>query len=306
MKCIICKNEHDKMSEEHIFPYAIGGSLSIWNVCKTCNDRLGEEVDILLTDNFLISMVRNTLGIKGNSGKVPNPFKEGVTEDNQKIRLLMDRDGHFVPQYIPLISEVEDNKIRIIIDASDKQKLPGIIRKCHERKGLSISDNAIEEILNDINIESARPEIKYDFTINTENYKKALLKILYEMGVYWLGERYTEDPIGKEICGLLFASMDQLKNSKIHGQMGLASEFDFPLVNVECFENMHIACLLPVDGKLCCVIRIFNVFYASVVISENPELYNDIGDGLFMCLDPIQRDLQEMGLVEAIIKYMGA
>ena len=46
-KCIICKKikEDGEFNKEHIIPESIGGSLTIENVCKECNSKLGEEID---------------------------------------------------------------------------------------------------------------------------------------------------------------------------------------------------------------------------------------------------------------------
>lgn len=59
-KCIICKKikEDGEFNKEHIIPESIGGSLTIENVCKECNSKLGEEIDSKIVNDFFI---------KGNS-----------------------------------------------------------------------------------------------------------------------------------------------------------------------------------------------------------------------------------------------
>ena len=55
-KCIFCLNKFDdsKKTEEHVFPEAIGGSFSIFNLCKPCNDKLGANADSHLINNLFI------------------------------------------------------------------------------------------------------------------------------------------------------------------------------------------------------------------------------------------------------------
>jgi hypothetical protein len=48
MKCIICTNEFEKLTNEHIFPESMGGSIITKNVCKSCHSKLGQEVDCIV------------------------------------------------------------------------------------------------------------------------------------------------------------------------------------------------------------------------------------------------------------------
>jgi hypothetical protein len=57
MRCFFCLEEREP-TEEHVFPHAIGGTLTIDRVCKPCNDFLGAKVDVLLTNHELILIKR--------------------------------------------------------------------------------------------------------------------------------------------------------------------------------------------------------------------------------------------------------
>lgn len=46
--CIICHQDNQELSDEHVIPEAIGGYYHIYNVCKDCNSKLGDHVDNLL------------------------------------------------------------------------------------------------------------------------------------------------------------------------------------------------------------------------------------------------------------------
>ena len=46
--CIICHQDNQELSDEHVIPEAIGGYYHIYNVCKDCNSKLGDHVDKLL------------------------------------------------------------------------------------------------------------------------------------------------------------------------------------------------------------------------------------------------------------------
>ena len=76
MKCIICRKEigQDILSDEHVIPDSIGGYYHIYNVCKECNSYLGSEIDSKLVNHYLALFMRYSEGIKGKTGKIPNPF----------------------------------------------------------------------------------------------------------------------------------------------------------------------------------------------------------------------------------------
>ena len=56
--CIICHRDNQELSDEHVIPEAIGGCYHIYNVCKDCNSRLGDHVDKLFLNHWLIKAAR--------------------------------------------------------------------------------------------------------------------------------------------------------------------------------------------------------------------------------------------------------
>lgn len=67
--CIICRKGNVIRSDEHIIPMSLGGYMHTWNVCKSCNSKLGQNVDPLLTNHYLIQWERYFHKLKGESGK---------------------------------------------------------------------------------------------------------------------------------------------------------------------------------------------------------------------------------------------
>lgn len=59
MKCIFCKEEisEDKRSREHIIPKFLGGKKVIHNICKDCNNKLGEDFESKLGNNELFNFI---------------------------------------------------------------------------------------------------------------------------------------------------------------------------------------------------------------------------------------------------------
>jgi hypothetical protein len=74
IRCIFCLEERIG-TDEHVFPFAIGGCLKTKRVCACCNAKLGSRIDAALIDHSLILLRRAELGIAGESGKVPDAFR---------------------------------------------------------------------------------------------------------------------------------------------------------------------------------------------------------------------------------------
>ena len=93
MDCIFCHKQcsPETLTNEHVFPEALGAQLTIDCVCKSCNDRLGSDVDKCLTENFLIRMLRMSLCIAGKGGDLRSPLHDG------DIKGHSDRKGTFHP-----------------------------------------------------------------------------------------------------------------------------------------------------------------------------------------------------------------
>ena len=62
-KCIICE-QIKEMSTEHVIPFSIGGNITLDNVCKDCNSKLGTKIDCQLTDDPFVLCLRNRYNIK--------------------------------------------------------------------------------------------------------------------------------------------------------------------------------------------------------------------------------------------------
>ncbi len=75
-----------------MFSLKLWGTFTIRSVCKTCNDRLGHNVDVTVTDHTLVAMKRMQYGIAGKTGKIPNPLASGTLAENpeQKVQLRPD------------------------------------------------------------------------------------------------------------------------------------------------------------------------------------------------------------------------
>ena len=80
-KCIFCLEEKP-LTIEHVFPESIGGRLTIPFVCNDCNSKLGTAVDGKFQKVLPIELSRQTYGITGKKGHLPDVFSgDWIVED---------------------------------------------------------------------------------------------------------------------------------------------------------------------------------------------------------------------------------
>lgn len=87
--CILCM-QRKQMTEEHIFPESIGGTVTFFKLCKQCNSYLGEKVDANLCNAWPIARARLHFGITGKQ-KTVRLHKRNVTlSSGDKVRMVPD------------------------------------------------------------------------------------------------------------------------------------------------------------------------------------------------------------------------
>ena len=92
-ECIICKKlkEDVEFNKEHIIPESLGGSLTIDNVCKICNNKLGNEIDSKIINDILIKGKIIENGIKNKNNKEKVLFEKLISNKNPHIKLTAKR-----------------------------------------------------------------------------------------------------------------------------------------------------------------------------------------------------------------------
>ncbi|MCK4357528.1 MAG: HNH endonuclease [Candidatus Cloacimonetes bacterium] len=278
--CIICKNlkDENEFNEEHIFPESIGNKeLKIYRVCKECNEKRLSKIDASLTNHKLIETRRLMYKIPGKKGIIPNPFENGVLESDpeQKVKLSFDNQNRVKIYNIPKISKPIQNKenkrIDITIDNKDKNNLQDIINKKLNRMGASELYREEEQII------EKHPNTIHNLTIDNKQYKKAIIKIAYELGFYFLGEKYLKDRVGEFLRLFLMDDLNEWSNCDL-GHIDFIDKEDnrlyITLVNLLKIKKYeHLAFIFIVDQKIHIIIRIFDLIDALIIISKEPDLY---------------------------------
>ena len=276
--CIICHEDNVEVSDEHVIPKSIGGYYHIYSVCKVCNSKFGELVDNHLTNHFIMQSQRHVNKLIGNSGKIPNPLiGDGVMENGTKVRLEENETGQIVPYMLPEIKTVDpDGKsFKIIVDKKDEKLINKITKKIKKRIGLkedvqykttqSIEYHTIEN-----------PVISKEVSFDLNNYKIGILKIAYEFAVDKIPSYYS-DPKARLYAQILHeAALDRLAEVDFLGDALLNASFQF-LEDYIDYSNTkrHILSLFNCDGKLYCMVKLFNNFICQIICMSDHE-YDEI------------------------------
>lgn len=309
MKCIFCckVKPGTGFSDEHVFPEAIGGRLILKNtVCTDCNSQYGHGSDSDLSNHVFSELNRLKYKIKGKSGKVPNPLNNGhvVGKEDHKVKYTMTNDGN--PASLFTVTKLEKERIgsglRFTghIDGSKATQLEEMVRLACKRNGVVTSEEEFKKLRNLPTISSDQ-EICIPLTFDLIKYKKGILKIIYELSYYWLGDKYLSDPAAQQIKEIL---KDQRNIDELEGVYDIRGKIDF-IKDQSIFPfwednpESHIAFLWQYDRVLMIYVRIFYAFEGFIHISNNPELYK-IEEGNFIEIDTKSNRMEESSFLQQL------
>ena len=320
-KCIICKktkNNHE-FNKEHIIPESIGGSLTIDNVCKSCNSKLGEEIDSKIINDFLIKgkIVGNKIKNKKNKEKVL--FEKLTSNKNPQIKLNAKRgkNGEFEKwESNTSLKSSEDKNMHTIYFDSDKDKktvLKEIEGLFEHKYGKTLTEEKKNEILYKINNEHGHPEIEFNYrsTINFKKLTREFIKIAYETAHYILGEKYFDDEIGQDLRESLFDENHELIEKYADRGMKLVSAPNFEKIfnqmNFLSDKNLiHLIQIWGINNKLYLIINLFNIYINCICITETVNSYNfnEIVYFILFYHENDEKSFDEMNDIDLAMKYI--
>jgi hypothetical protein len=279
MRCIICleTTAPDAFTEEHVFPEAVGGTLVINSVCKPCNDRLGHSVDVTLTDHHLVALKRMAFGLAGKSGKIPNPIERGSLEADptRKVRFDTTGDVYVLPSVTKVISDGGEGRLSVSVDARDADQLHTIVNKALSRAGAApVSAEVVRQGTSSVQ-RTDNPAIKIPFSLDASEYRRGLMKIVYELAWLWLGDGYLDDPVAKTLRTFMFDDtlpFDVSTRYAIQGSMPFGRTK--PLFPFWADEPDHlIGCAMAVGSSTGIYVSVLGVAEAVIQVTERADAY---------------------------------
>jgi hypothetical protein len=314
MRCFFCLQERDP-SDEHVFPEAIGGTVTTDRVCKLCNDFLGARVDVCLTDHPTILLKRAEFGMLTRARKVVDPlrqlFSQGTlaADPEKRIQLILDKTtGKLVPKimYHASRTPLEDGtqNVQITIDESDIGKLETIVQRERKRAGQEpLSEGEIAALITSAkqNMRTLeQPEVVYNVKLDTLNYQRAICKIIYELACMWFGDAYLDDDIAKQIRSFV---LDGIK-TQVPGVIEFRN--DTPTLCLWQSEpKAHIAMTARKNEDIAIAIRVFDAVSAVVIVKRNASQFTTLKDGRFLLIDLVGNGSRSGTLDEELHHIIG-
>ncbi len=319
MRCIFCMKDRPP-SDEHIFPLAIGGSLHTQRVCRECNSILGSTVDAPLSDHIFIVIRRAELGLKGNSNTIPDALKNLlgtgmstlVSDPTQRVQLTTNPNTGKLD--LKMIYHATETKLggevvqrQITLDARDVGQVGTIIQR--ERKRAGHQPLSLEELKAQVDLVVAagsrtieKPEVKHQIILDRVEFRKGLLKIAYELAFIWLGETYLDDPMAARLRDVILSRSDE-QTAKLRG--GITIGPDSPPVKFWFSEkDCHIAYSSKAEKEIAICVKIFDIFTAVVIVTEQMERYlqGELEERTiqFIRLDPVSETFKQTSLAREL------
>jgi hypothetical protein len=304
-RCIICVSEKrdDEFSDEHVFPEAIGGRIVVRTVCKPCNDRLGNTIDHCLTNHWLVQGQRMLLKLPGKTGQIPNPLERGVMKDDPTQKVLYKMDGNGMPKELYTVPSVQrtpkgdgTEEITIRIDKKDAAKLPDIVNKMRARAGQPpMTAEEIEAAQTASKIE--KPWMSMQIAIDVVEYKRAIVKIAYELACKWLGDAFVDDPMAAQFRACLLDDDDDwASKERVRNAINLIDDKpEYPFWHDG--TKSHLAFIMAVKHEIYVYVRIFELFEGKLLVTNCGDRYPGF-EGMFLSNNPGTGAVREVALVE--------
>ena len=215
MTCIICGTPFTEHSVEHIVPDAIGGNVHIKCVCRDCNNKLGDKVDCQLTEDPMILLARQQLGIRNLDRKTVDLFKAfKFQNENGETVVIKKGDGKQMPRFYdgtirPEVIVSKDDQGNAHVQLKKGSDFESVIVKAKrelKNQSLSIPDDELKrELFSDIKAEVGYTVIHTPLTINAQRMMPCICKIAYETSHMVLGDLYLKDPLAEQYRAMLFS-----------------------------------------------------------------------------------------------------
>ena len=321
MRCIFCLKEKVE-SDEHVFPFAIGGCLITKRVCASCNSKLGTSIDAPLINHTAILLRRAELGIAGKSGDVPDAFSHLfgdavlASDKSQRLKITVDPSTNKLDIYklywSPPLEHQNDGRIikRITVDVRDVGTIDKSIQRERKRLGLEpFPQEYIDKIMADAlkNITTTEnPEVISTIEQDTQHlFERGLVKIVYELAFFWFGEDYLDDPVAIHTRTYINNLMTLKAGAASVPMKGIiTSNILQPMELWSGNRNIHIAYAMVKENSAAICLKIFDLFYAVLLVSENANRYlaGHLSDEKlrFLVIDPITRTMMETTFMEEI------
>ena len=334
MKCIFCLQAFpdSEKSKEHIIPEALGSrKLVLWDTCHPCNNTLGGKVDCLLINSELVQLARLTLDIKGKAKAAPNVFKTGVIDPETGAPMTgsFNEKGQLVARAIPKHIHEDlgegNHASKVSINADDAENIKYVITQIQalikgnpamkdkavptvtEEHARALLETGEVEIVPGLKLTAGRRSvdtIQKTFTVDSENFKPAIVKIIYELAYHWLGPDYLDDPTAAQLRDIVNQSVaGPVDVDAVLEEGGAALGGQVPLEHWKDEKHFHHAFLLRSGNSMLLHLSIFGNYWGTIKVTKEADRYPHAQD-MFLSVDPRNSETREQPFLDEIARFI--
>jgi hypothetical protein len=189
-----------------------------------------------------------------------------------------------------------------MVDAKDIQKVPEMVNKIRIRAGMPpMNDDEILSQLRSQRIDN--PVMNIAASMDTLQYKRAILKIAYELAWMWLGEAYLDDPMAEAIRNCIGdEKLTEEPSTKHQIQGSISFSGETPILPFwQDIPSAHVGVAFPAPGVICAYIKIFNAIDGVVALTREPGRYSGF-ESRFVLVDSATGSIRQSTLLEEIAR----
>ncbi|MCO7214138.1 HNH endonuclease [Halomonas sp. OfavH-34-E] len=262
------------MTEEHVVPEFLGGSIKRKNTCKSCNSKMGNGFESVVEKSFIFQLFSYRYGVVKKSGASKNPLAGDYDVDGRKIEF--GEDGEVKVKFTGFEEVENEDGVTVysaILDESDIDMAKAALAKKIFRKGggdgetisrgqaKKIAEKFISE--NEFKKESYRPHLSKRVEMDQKFFDSLVLlfvKVCYE-SLCLLDPGFLSERVPQQMR----KSLDKhMLSKKIESNVRFMS--DFPAVDDYLLDGQNYVIFL---GQYC-VMRL-GPFNAIVILESSLE-----------------------------------
>ena len=259
--CQIAKFQVGKGSEEHVILSSIGGKKASRNICcQKCNNKLGDQIDKTLSEEF--SFISNFINIKTGRNKPAKTIKNAGVMNGQYFDLKPGGTPHY--SNIKFDQSVKDKTIDASFSARSPEealRLMGQFVKSHGKTLDDLKNTSVKDI-SDYNIPQVSGTLNLGGDLFFRSIAKMMLTYLATLCNHYKLRVGSVDDLIDYITG---QSSDKNKLSFDYN-----TEFPDKKIEAEIYHQIFIWAD-PVSKLVFCGLKLFRFISFSAVLSNSWE-----------------------------------
>lgn len=295
-------------SDEHIVPYALGGSNQFItnDVSTKANNEAGSKIDAALINSWFVASERWRLALKSQKGAIPPITFEGFIDVNGhkvKATYAINPDHSVELITIPEVNcDWENGKIKINCDPKELSEIFDNINRKAKKKGIKLDKEKFIDLAgNAIKIEN--PEMAAHMAFNVHALAPGFLKMALATGHRVLGKSWSKGINAEMLRKAMWESdLTNLENHHIRGSVWPNCTTTLKPVT-DIGKDRHLLMVLN-TGPVSFYCLLFGEFEGMIQLQDGiwagPELGH--GDGRVFIIDCKTRQLEELGFGQFIVK----